>query len=411
MLFFLLNPNRLGHLDVILPLIYELKSKNEKLKLHLVYTEKDQFELLKKNKILFDIAAQVGKISFISLPENSSNKLIKFFLSKLSFLFLCPVIAPLAFSKRSVFLCYSSVEGFRSKFIYYLNKINGGRTYTYMGAISSYRECFRRYFYDDGTPRQEFLERKKRPEKNTADGLLIYNKDNIQYLKAIGYNNFKIIGYPLLFDNFRHFLRVNYKKYLEIEVHDHVKKKKNIYVSIFINKFWGRWGGRDIKWLEATLASAVRCIKSHDPSALILVRPHPTLSEEQLNEIIDKVEVKDIVITYLHPSIMAMASKYVISLAQSTTFIHVMSMDTPYIEYGLMPDHTYEIFPEGSLFAEFGTIVAKNEKELMSALQEGIYQDSGIKRFNKLINHKTDLSLFESYFRSERIHSEIVRTQ
>ncbi|MBI5557298.1 MAG: hypothetical protein HY885_06635 [Deltaproteobacteria bacterium] len=397
MLFFVMDPNRLGHLDVILPLVYELKSRNAKISLHIVYTCRDQYDLLKKNEILFDIAQSLGKVSFVSLPNKINSKFIKAILSKIFFIFLLPSLLPLAFNRRSIYLCSNSVEGFRCKFIHYLNKINGGKTYTYMATISSHRECYRRYFYDDGSPRQEFLERKKRHEINAADGLLIYNKDNIQYLKTIGYYNFKIIGYPLLYDNFRQFLRENYSKYLKNEIHKYGKQDKNIYISIFINKFWGRWAGRDMDWLRETLTSAIKCIKIQNPSALILVRPHPTLSEEKLNEIFAKYNEKDIIITYLHPSIMALASKYVISIAQSTTFMHVMSMGTPYIEYGLMQQRTYEIFPEGSLFAEFGTIVAKNEEELTLALQGLIHREPGINQFNKLLNHQTDLSLFESY--------------
>ena len=46
---FLKNPQRIGHFDVLLPIILELKKNDSNVFLEVVYFDSEQYEILKKN--------------------------------------------------------------------------------------------------------------------------------------------------------------------------------------------------------------------------------------------------------------------------------------------------------------------------------------------------------------------------
>ena len=62
------------------------------------------------------------------------------------------------------------------------------------------------------------------------------------------------------------------------------------------------------------------------------------------------------------------ASKAVIGLSESTSYHYVMGAGSPYIDYGGMRPENYVLFPEGSLNASYGTIVAVDKDELTEKL-------------------------------------------
>ena len=55
----------------------------------------------------------------------------------------------------------------------------------------------------------------------------------------------------------------------------------------------------------------------------------------------------------------------------------------------------YEIFPEGSLFASYGTITAPNKNILMKKLLDKKLLNSSVLNYKPLIKHKMNLSVFK----------------
>ena len=72
-----------------------------------------------------------------------------------------------------------------------------------------------------------------------------------------------------------------------------------------------------------------------------------------------------------------------------------MGSGTPYIDYGGMQKENYEIFPEGSLFASYGTIAAPNKNILMEKLLDKKLLNSSVSNYKSLIKHKMNLSVFK----------------
>ena len=71
-----------------------------------------------------------------------------------------------------------------------------------------------------------------------------------------------------------------------------------------------------------------------------------------------------------------------------------MGAGSPYIEYGGMQSENYKIFPEGSQFASYGTIVAVNKKELIKKLLDKDMLKKSALNYRAILKHKMDLSVF-----------------
>ena len=90
-----------------------------------------------------------------------------------------------------------------------------------------------------------------------------------------------------------------------------------------------------------------------------------------------------------------MVSEAVIGLAESTSYHYVMGAGSPYIDYGGMRLENYEVFPEGSLFASYGTIVARNKEELTKTLLDTDTLKTSVLNYKPSLKHKLDLSIFK----------------
>lgn len=389
---FAINPGRVGALDVLIPLAMELREQYPNLRLTLIYFDQPLYQQLMVNPVLLDALRSMGRAYLI--PGNVLGKVFPPLIVKLvHWLLAVPLILSLSLSRRSLFMVYGEMAGWQNRIIYLLNKINGGKTYTHMGAISSYNECLRRHFDEDLRPRNPKSKTCKNiRRKNTADGLLIYHPVNINYLKLLGFSNFKIVGYPILFNKFKEYIALCTGDYVARELGLDSPPEKHECTTVFINKYWGKWASKDDNWAMEAFRAVVHCIRKHKPDAWILTRPHPMLTGERLEQFRIYAGGDKIVFTNLHPSVLALSSAYVIAIAQSTSFLHVMGFGTPYVEYGEMTEEQYNIFPEGSLFAEFGTVVATNRDELCNLLPEVEKNKTGVDYCLSKIDHKTDLS-------------------
>lgn len=64
----LLDPQRVGHLDVILPIVLQLKKSKPDFKLDVIYIDPDQYQILKKNRFSNEIVNSVGQAVLLKSP-------------------------------------------------------------------------------------------------------------------------------------------------------------------------------------------------------------------------------------------------------------------------------------------------------------------------------------------------------
>ena len=389
----LLDPQRVGHLDVLLPIVLQLRKSNPDLMLDILYIDPDQFQILKKNRFLNEMVNSVGQAVLLKSPGSKGSLLKKAVVGVKLFCYLLKILT----SRRVIFFQWKSLDSLASRMFGSVASIKG-KSLTYQPMNNHYIEEMRRYFDEFGSPRDERAEslwlRQFSNKINVGDGALINSVDSLNYFAMMGYSNFHIIGYTHLYPEYTKYLQANYRSHLSLEIPSE-KLDHRVCFGIFVNKFWGKWGGQSDDWFVDRFCEIIDCLKELEHDPVILVRGHPTLKTDVIERAVAKSGYEDIHITYLHPAIIGIASKAVIGITESTAYHYVMGVGTVYIDYGGMRLENYEIFPEGSLNASYGTIVAKNREELSNVLSDEMLLEAAVENYQPLIKHKINLSIFE----------------
>ena len=398
---FLKNPQRIGHFDVLLPIILELKKNDSNVFLEVVYFDSEQYEILKKNRFTYEMIDKVGTVKLLKSPGNKGSIIRKFFLC----LKLIPYIFKILTKNYVIFLQWKKINHPIDKIISKVVSIRG-KTLTYQPMNNHYLEEMRRHFDEYGSPRIEYVD--NRETQNTinlrqrqfikkidvGDSALINSIDSLNYFAMMGLSNFSIIGYTHLYPEYVNYTKKNYRSYLHSEVKVKNLDNQKIY-GIFVNKYWGRWGGRDDNWFIKKFCEIVDCLRKVENDSLIIVRAHPTMKADIIQQAIERANYDKIYETFLHPTLIGIASKAVIGISESTAYHYVMGAGTPYFDYGGMREENYHIFPEGSLNASYGTIVAIDQYELNEKLQNKALLNQALKNYQSFLKHRMNLSIFK----------------
>ena len=389
---FVINPARTSHLDVLLPIVIQLKKDNPDIFLQLVYFDADQYHALQKNKFLNEIVNMFGEAVLLKSLGKKGSILRKFTLTaqliRYSFRMLM--------SKHAIFLQWKSIDNLILKFIALIASFKG-KALTYQPMNNHYLEEMRRYFDEYGHPRtdraRKLRDRQFTKKVNTGDGALINSVDSLNYFATMGYSRFSIIGYTHMYPEYINYAHEKCQMHLLEEIPINDLKNRTVF-GIFANKYWGRWAGRDDNWFIDKFCEVVECLNDTFVDPLIIVRAHPTLKTDIIERAINKSGYSNIYTTQLHPTHIGIVSEVVIGLAESTSYHYVMGAGSPYIEYGGMQSENYKIFPEGSQFASYGTIVAVNKEELVKKLLDKDMLKKSVLNYYAILKHKMDLSVF-----------------
>lgn len=388
-----INPQRIGHLDVLLPIVLQLRKDNPSIFLQVIYFEIEQFEILKRNKFLFEMIEKVGEAKFLKSPGKKGSLVRKFFLS----LKLFPALFKILRQDYVIYFQWKNINHIMSKCISLIVSMRG-KTLTYQPMNNHYLEEMRRHFDEYGLPRTERVVRLRenqfRKKIDVGDSALINSVDSLNYFAMMGLSNFNIIGYTHLYPEYINYTHKYYLNHLitEVPIDD---PKNHIIYGIFVNKYWGRWGGRDDSWFIEKFCEVVESLIEIGDNPTILVRSHPTLTTDIIQKAIKRTKYNKIYETHLHPTIIGIASKAVIGLSESTSYHYVMGAGSPYIDYGGMRPENYVLFPEGSLNASYGTIVAVDKDELTEKLLNEALLNESVKNYKPLLKHKMNLSVFK----------------
>ena len=353
-----LFPQRIGAFDIITPIFYKIKKKSGRTNL-IIFDNKQVFEELTENKEIFDLLKKSSKFIKLFNFNKLFFKIYKLFL----LLFFCLTLKNNIFSR--------SYSGFFEKTIAKVNYFFGGNNFVIPGSISTFEECLRRYYFPNGKLRKEGKILEKKIEQQKGCKMLLFSKVNIEYYKKRGINEFTLVGYPIFYEEFKDFISKNSSRYFSVECKN--KKKKIIKsktISIHINKYFGRWANKTDKWLENRLIKILEICDNKFKNVTFLIRIHPVIKEKYLDKYykIKSLKKDNIIFTKLHPSSMAKLSFLTIGITTSSTFLHSLSMQTPYIEYAELTKDQLKIFPEGSMHVTFGVLPAKSLLDLKSKL-------------------------------------------
>lgn len=390
---FVIVPSRAYGLDAVVPLLYELRERFPKLKATFIFYHQKELDELRDNLVLFDHVRELGAVvkafgfSFLEHSFKPINRLVKF-------IGLIPSLTSMLFSHRSIVLYPRRIETLIDKIMVKINGISG-KTFCYLMAITSLQENLVQYFDKNGNRLPGV---RPRPERiDVADGLLAYHEDNLPYLQLQGYKDNLLIGYPMMYPAFQKRIRDHYQDYLRKEIGDDCQKIS--VVTIFLNKYYGKTSGQDDRWGQDRLSEAAMVIREILPDSRILVRAHPMVPAEKVTAMIHALKTKNIQRTYLHIDVLACSSRFIVSIAQSSSGFHALAFGSPVIDYGRIHESFYQQFPSGSLYADFGVEVAYSPVELADTIHRVIKSDGqATEIFKKRLNHQTNLDVFEGYW-------------
>ena len=403
---FVMDPGRIYGLDVVLPILYQLKEQYCDLKVTFYFMDSDEtpfnaFKDLYRHPFLLDMVNELGvikKIIKIQSIKKRSQKLHSILVG----LFQTPLLFRVLVSKRSiVFYSRHIPNGLLSKLIVLLNGISG-RSFCYFMAQASFKENIIQNFDKDGNRRVGFYDDLIQPLKersdrvNVGDGLLIYHPDNLEFLEKQGYKKNIIIGYPMMFPAFQKYLKKVSPDYRKGEIGE--KFEEHTIISVFLNKYFGQTSGCNDQWAQNRLNEVVEAIGKKFPKCYIMVRAHPTVSSSKAMGMIKNTNIKNIKLTYLSVYVLGFISKLTISIGQSSASIYSLACGAPSIDYGTVQEAFYEQFPSGSLYADFGVQVAYTSQELEDIFNRIDPSDRWIDVFQKRLDHKMNLDIFTNYW-------------
>ena len=95
----------------------------------------------------------------------------------------------------------------------------------------------------------------------------------------MGLSNFNIIGYTHMYPEYLNYAQKHYLNHLIVDIPIDDPKNHTIY-GIFVNKYWGRWGGRDDSWFIEKFCEVVESLREVEGNPIIIVRSHPTLTTD-----------------------------------------------------------------------------------------------------------------------------------
>lgn len=389
---FMIIPSRAYGLDVVVPLLFELRERFPRLKATFIAYHKKELVELRNNIVLYNHVRELGsvvKIYGFPYLERRAKRVNRIF----KFIAMIPILLWMLFSRRSIVFYPRRIETLIDRIIVKLNGVSG-KTFCYLMATTSLQENLAQYFDKNGNRLPGV---RLRPERiNVANGLLAYHEDNAKYLELQGYKNNLFIGYPMMYPTFQKHIRDSRKNYLDKEIG--ADNKNHSIVTIFLNKYYGKTSGRDDQWVKERLSEAVTITRQIIPNSYILVRPHPMVPSEKVVSMINNLQVSNVKQTHLHIYILACSSLFVVSIAQSSSGFHALAFGAPVIDYGRIGEQFYKQFPSGSLYSDFGVEVAYTPDELALKINQVLNDDRASKMFEARLNHHMDLDIFDRYW-------------
>jgi hypothetical protein len=363
-------PPRLGGLDMLLPIFIKLKREKPSVYLEAIFTGPKCWEQLKREPFLFEqFNIVVDRITI--LPRNVDS--IFSMQSLIHYMMLIGIVIRVSAS-QSPRILHTRLDGGRLiRWIYTIAKLRKGITYGHMNGLAL------------------LLERLPVSTSSVwdGDGFLCFGSRDEEYLRAKGHLNLYAIGYPRLYKDWLEIVRKEGGCYFNTEIRKIGLKNSGTIVTLFLgstvpNIF-------ELHELDDWLSSAVKAIRVTVPNAAIIVKPHPMQKKKDINYIFRKVEDKNIWVSYLHPSLLALNSKIVIAF-HTSTIIDALALNIPTIQYQHFTENWLKAHPEGSSFLLLEPIWARSQSELESSINYALSETYEVPNIVEKLHHHENLA-------------------
>jgi len=368
---FSIAPSRIGGLDMLLPIFFELKYQTPKIKIYILINEYRTYVDLLKNEFLREEVFNIVDHIYILEDEKGVKSIIWKAIRILPFLF--------KIATTPGFILLHSRD-FKSKYIrliYLFRKLIQGEVYEHLSGM---------FLLLDRKPQL-----KKPQMKDQGDGFLTFSIHDNDYLRALGRRNLIPIGYPRLYENWQRYLKQMGQDYVQRILLDNNLDINGAVICLFLGSTVPNIYEEDE--LRKWIFQAIDVIKSNVMNHIILVKPHPMQNMKTLKIFLDELNSSRVVLTELHPGILSVSARCVIA-CHSSTIIDALAAGTPTIQFQNFTKKWLNRHPEGSSYLKLGALWARNRKELEEKLLQALSIRYSVPDILLPLQHKMDLSVF-----------------
>ena len=349
-------PPRIGGLDVLLPILYELKLKTN-CKIVFVFRNEDLKKELYKHYFLNRVFEKVVDLSITLKPS---------FLNLKSRLLLLKLVLNSFFYKKNIILTSERTKSFIINLMSVVTRVRKGQVFIY--------------------PRGMFF----RTEKTVNTCSLYDRKDILCCLGADEYylskkNGFRAvhIGYPRL-----------YYSWVDLLKNQTNNEIPNNFVCILLSHTVEGVFGRDE--LREWINEVVEVTRYKMGLIPILIKPHPMQDLEHLELILHSLSDSNIKVFKGYTGEILSKSKLVIC-HHSSTMIDSVTMGVPTIQYLNLTEHWLKRHPEKSVYLKICSSWAQSKEELLQSFKIVLNKSFEVPDIMGTIGHKEGINnLIES---------------
>ncbi len=343
--YFVMVAPRLGGLDVVLPLLGELKRISPDARIYFVFMESLVWQDLKRDAFMRGEVNRLANGVFrLCWNEPGLAGRLK------SLLRLVPVLAVMLQSPGFILLHTRGGSSFVVRWLVRLAHAMKGRSYQHFKTLVPV--IFKQ------------LPTQKQGEGGADDGFLSFSQKDIPYLARCGWAKIYPVGYPRLYASWLKRVQDIAPGFLEKEIGIPVNPEKTV-VLFLGSSVPGIWEFSETEeWIRDVVNVLVRTI----PDVRILVKPHPMDKKERLLKVLEQGGYRHVYLTYLHVSLLAAQARFVVA-RHTSTIIDALAAGRQVIQYQKFTEQWLRYHPEKSIYPQLGSILVEDRTALEEAIQ------------------------------------------
>jgi hypothetical protein len=339
--------------DTILPLLLELKVRVPEVKVKIWIPDRETFEAIRQNLVLGEVARNVGRIYVLSgggltrLGRIQHRFLTGFRLVKLGIE---------ALLGQAAFIHFKALSKWPLKAFYYAAS---GKTFLAENDSYGFTELMSKVtFLIDEVPLTKLA---------PPAGQLIAFSDNWHLLKhpALAEVPRHMFGPTRLRGAWLEFIKSKADHYLGLELARAGMGTAEEFLVVMLGFFGPLAYMRDPDVVEELLQETLEELVAAADGHPILVKPHVITDMKKLQRIIDSVPGARILVSYLHPMVLATRARLVVANYYTTTLVDCHYMGVPTIEYSHYNDRALQLTAGRSMRPEVVDYFINHDRELL----------------------------------------------
>ncbi len=358
--------NKLISTDSILPLAYELKKRKFVNNIFFITIDLLTYESIKKNYVIFQAINKIGQFLFLGnkykiyrdQKPNLNQRVISFFFRQIAKIRLTPFLI------RLIIKCL-----FNNVVIFHFNLLDSSPWKFINKFIKATIYKVDRTWETDLLKAVTYVTLKAPPnlEKKLSIGNIIYFHKDSNALKDKRNDNKKKVYLPPTsnYESWTEFLKKNYKNYINTELKNNNLAINQKIITIMLGSFSPLPYLKNRNTAEVCFKEIVETIIDLKTNVPIFIKPHVISNESIYLNTLKSFSNANIVITQLHPGILAMMSKVFICNYYSTTISTGNMLSVPTIEYTDYHKEALKLTKQGSLYPEYVDFFINRDKEIL----------------------------------------------